>query len=108
MYRCKLRPFSHGETASYKKKFGDLESQKDLSPVTHVAKGENIPPFVILNVADHPETKGQSQRLAKALQEGGVPAKAIPAGKNRGTINSDLVYPMIRQPRRCTSSWIAC
>src|SRR5437867_11767289 len=35
----------------YKKKFGDGESQKDLSPVTHVAKEKKIPPFVILHVA---------------------------------------------------------
>src|SRR5262245_58017536 len=51
----------------YRRKFGDADSQKDLSPVTHVAKGKTIPPFLILHVADHPETKGQSQRLAKAL-----------------------------------------
>jgi acetyl esterase/lipase len=42
-------------------------------------------------VADHPETKAQSQRLAKALMEAGVSAKAYPAeSKNHGTINSDL------------------
>jgi arylformamidase len=78
----------------YKRKFGDTESQKDLSPVTHVAKGKDIPPFVILHVADHPETKGQSQRLAKALQEVGVSARAYPAeGKTHETINSDLGLP---------------
>jgi acetyl esterase/lipase len=78
----------------YKKKFGDAESQKDLSPVTHVAKGKDIPPFLILHVADHPETKAQSQRLAKALQEAGVSAKAYPAeGKNHTTINADLGLP---------------
>lgn len=75
----------------YKKKFGDEASQKDLSPVTHVAKGKSIPPFVILHVADHPEVRGQSLRLAKALQEAGVSAKAYPAeGKNHTTINSEL------------------
>jgi arylformamidase len=74
-----------------KQKFGDADSQKDLSPVKHVAKGKHIPPFLILHVADHPETKGQSQRLAKALQEVGVSATAYPAeGKTHGTINSDL------------------
>lgn len=78
----------------YKKKFGDADSQKDLSPVTHVAKGKRIPPFLILHVADHPETKGQSQRLVKALQEAGVPARAYPAeGKNHTTINADLGLP---------------
>jgi arylformamidase len=75
----------------YRKKFGDADSQKDLSPVTHVAKGNNIPPFLILHVADHPETKGQSQRLSKALQEAGVSAKTFPAEeKTHDTINSDL------------------
>jgi acetyl esterase/lipase len=78
----------------YKKKFGDAESQKDLSPVTHVAKGKHIPPFLILHVADHPETKGQSQRLVKALQAAGVSAKAYPAaGKTHNTINADLGKP---------------
>lgn len=78
----------------YKWKFGDAESQKDLSPVTHVATGKNIPPFVILHVADHPETRGQSQRLVKALQGVGVSAKAYGAeGKTHGTINSDLGLP---------------
>jgi arylformamidase len=78
----------------YKRKFGDAESQKDLSPVTHVAKGKSIPPFLILHVADHPETKAQSQRLAKTLQEAGVSAKAFAAeGKTHGTINSELGLP---------------
>ena len=78
----------------YKEKFGDADSQKDLSPVTHVAKGKNIPPVLILHVAEHPETKMQSQRLAKALQEAGVSAKAYPAeGKTHDTINADLGAP---------------
>jgi acetyl esterase/lipase len=78
----------------YREKFGDADSQKDLSPVTHVAKGKNIPPILILHVADHPETKLQSQRLAKALQEAGVLARAYPAeGKTHETINADLGLP---------------
>jgi arylformamidase len=79
---------------AYRKKFGDEPSQKDLSPVTHVARGKNIPPFLILHVAEHPETKAQSQRLVKVLEEAGVSAKAYPAeGKNHGTINADLGVP---------------
>ena len=62
--------------------------------VTHVAKGRHIPPVLVLHVADHPETKLQSQRLAKALQEAGVSAKAHPAeGKTHDTINADLELP---------------
>ena len=76
---------------SYMTTFGDAESQSDLSAVTHVAKGKSIPPFLILHVADHPETKAQSQRLVKVLQEAGISAKAYPAeGKNHTTINNDL------------------
>jgi arylformamidase len=78
----------------YKRHFGDVESQKDLSPVTHVAKGKKIPPFLILHVADHPETKGQSQRLVKALQGVGVSARAYPAkGKTHITLDSDIGKP---------------
>jgi acetyl esterase/lipase len=76
---------------SYRKTFGDEASQKNLSAVTHVAKGRNIPPFLILHVADHPETRAQSQRLVKVLQEAGISARAFPAeGKNHTTINNDL------------------
>ena len=79
---------------AYRAKFGDEGSQKELSPVTHVAKGKEIAPFLILHVADHPETGGQSQRLATALKEAGMSAAAFPAeGKNHGTINSDLGKP---------------
>ncbi|HEX4142780.1 MAG TPA: alpha/beta hydrolase [Pirellulales bacterium] len=78
----------------YGRKFGDEQSQRDLSPITHVAKGKHIPPFLILHVASHPETKGQSQRLVKALEEAGVSADAFAAeGKNHGTIKSDLGLP---------------
>ena len=51
---------------SYRMTFGDEASQKDLSAVTHVAKGKNIPPFLILHVADHPETK---LRVATSCRE---------------------------------------
>ena len=65
-----------------------------MSPVTHVAKGKNIPPFLILHVADRPETKAQSHWLAEKLKEAGVSAKVVAAeGKNHGTINADLGLP---------------
>ena len=65
-----------------------------MSPVTHVATGKNIPPFLILHVAGNPLTGGQAERLAKVLQAAGVSAKVVAAeGKNHGTINSDLGLP---------------
>jgi acetyl esterase/lipase len=89
-----IRTVEKKRAERYKMKFGDAASQKDLSPVSHVARGKNIPPFLILHVADHPETRAQSQRLAKALQAAGVSATAYPAaGKTHGTINSDLGLP---------------
>src|SRR5262249_38769726 len=56
--------------------------------------GKHIPPFLILHVADHPDTTGQSQRLFRALREAEVPARIHPAeGKNHTTINDDLGTP---------------
>jgi hypothetical protein len=50
----------HGEPPpknGHRQKFGnDPEKHKDYSAVTHVAKGKGIPPFLILYVADHPDT----------------------------------------------------
>jgi acetyl esterase/lipase len=78
----------------YRKAFGDEESQKALSPITHAARGKHIPPFLILHVATHPEVKMQSEKLAKALTGAGVPARAYPAeGKTHLTINSELGAP---------------
>ena len=79
---------------AYRHKFGDEVSQKDLSSVTHVARDKGIPPVLVLHVAGHPETTAQSQRLVKALQEAGIPARAYPAkGKNHDRINADLGNP---------------
>jgi len=78
----------------YKWKFGDEQSQTDLSPVSHVAKGKNIPPFLILHVAEHPETGAQSRRLVKVLEEAGVSAKAFPAaGSEHDKLNNGLGLP---------------
>jgi arylformamidase len=44
-------------SAMYGDVFGDARSQKGLSPITHVAKGKGIPPFLILHVADRPDSK---------------------------------------------------
>jgi acetyl esterase/lipase len=78
----------------YRRKFGDEASQKDLSPVTHVARDKGAPPFLILHVKGHPETTKQSQRLAVRLKEAGISATAYPAeGKDHGSINADLGLP---------------
>ena len=75
----------------YRRKFGKPVQQRALSAVAHAAPGKVIRPFLILYVADHPEVKLQSQRLAEALRAAGVRARAYPAeGKNHLSINSEL------------------
>src|SRR5262249_33748288 len=78
--------------ATFKQVFGETEgSHRELSPVMHVAKGKNIPSFLILHVADRPETRAQSQWFAEKLKEAGVSARVVAAeGKTHGTINADL------------------
>ncbi len=89
-----VRTVEDRRAKSYRTKFGDDEGQKELSPITHVVRGKTTPPFLILHVASHPETKEQSQRLAKALQNAGYTASTVPAvGKDHGSINADLGLP---------------
>jgi hypothetical protein len=77
-----------------KQRFGDEATHKDLSSITHILKGKHIPPFLTPYVADHPETKGQSQRLLQVLEAAGIPANTYAAeGKNHTTLNDDLGTP---------------
>lgn len=77
-----------------KERFGDERLQKEMSSITYTAKGKHIPPFLILYVADHPDTGGQSRRLFQSLKEAGVPARIFAAeGKDHKTINNDLGTP---------------
>src|SRR5689334_1019634 len=51
-------------------KFGnDPAKHRDFSAVTHVAKDKGIPAFLILYVADHPDTRAQALRLGNVLKE---------------------------------------
>ena len=75
--------------------FGSDEAgQKALSPISHIARDKWIPPFLILHVADRPDSRSQSEAFAKALRDAGVEANVLPAtGKTHATINSDLGLP---------------
>ncbi len=78
---------------SYLLKFPDLTSQKLLSSVLHVTKGRPIPPFLILYIADYPEThtEMQSQILAEALRRANISVGVVPChGKTHDTLNADL------------------
>ena len=88
----KMAPARQAEVDAHR--FGDDQLQSRLSPVTHIARGKNIPRFLIPYVADHPLTSSQSERLAAVLGEAGVPAKAYAAaGTDHTRINSELGLP---------------
>ncbi len=76
----------------HREKFGnDPEKHKDFSAVTHVAKDKGIPPFLLLHVAEHPDTTAQATRLATVLKGAGVPV-TVYGGRDttHGRINADL------------------
>lgn len=79
----------------HREKFGNTpEKHRDLSAVTHVAKGKNIPPFLILHVADHPDNAAQAQRLGAVLKEAGLPVTVFGAKETNHTrINAELGMP---------------
>ncbi len=52
----------------HREKFGTPEQHIDFSAVTHVARDKGIPPFLVLHVADHPDTTAQAQRLGSGAQ----------------------------------------
>jgi len=76
----------------HRQKFGnDPEKHRDFSAVTHVAKGKGIPPFLILHVAEHPDTSAQAKRLGAVLTEAAVPTKVFGAKDTwHDKINNDL------------------
>ena len=73
-------------------KFGDDPAKhRDFSPVTHVARGKGIPPFLILHIAGHPDTTAQARRMANVLEAAGIPVKVV-AGREatHAGINDNL------------------
>ncbi len=95
---AEIRRLAHAQPQvkfGHREKFGnDPEKHRNLSAVTHVAKGKNIPPFLILHVAGHPDTSAQAQRLGTVLGEFGIPAKVFAAKETtHSKINDDLGLP---------------
>ena len=80
---------------TYTAVFGEDEaSQKDLSPITYVAEGKDIPTFLILHVASRSDSTARSEAFADALEQAGVDAKVFAAeGKDHGSINRELGLP---------------
>jgi acetyl esterase/lipase len=80
---------------SYREKFGnDAAKHRDFSAVTHVAKDRGIPPFLILHVAEQPDTNAQANRLGNVLKAAGIPVTVFGAkATTHGKINTDLGLP---------------
>ena len=76
----------------HREKFGNTaEKHREYSAVTHVAKGKSIPPFLILHVADHPDTSAQAFRLGAVLQAAGVKTTVFGAkDTNHNKLNDRL------------------
>lgn len=88
----------HGMPAQkfgHREKFGnDPARHRDFSAVYHVARGKGIPPFLILYVADHPDTSAQAYRLGAVLKEANVPVRLFGAKNTWHTkLNDDLGPP---------------
>jgi arylformamidase len=79
----------------HREKFGnDPAKHKDFSAVTHVARGKDIPPFLILYVAGHPDTTAQAQRLGNVLKEAGIPVTLFGGRETtHNKLNADLGRP---------------
>jgi arylformamidase len=95
---AETRRRAHGQPQAkygHREKFGDDPAKhRDLSAVTHVARDKHIPPFLILHVAEHPDTTAQAQRLAAALKEVGVPVTVFGARETyHSKISGDLGKP---------------
>jgi acetyl esterase/lipase len=79
----------------HREKFGNEPAKhRDFSAVTHVAKDKGIPPFLIMHVADHPDTSAQAQRLASVLKSAGITVRVYSAREsNHSKINADIGLP---------------
>jgi acetyl esterase/lipase len=79
----------------HREKFGnDPAKHRDFSAVYHVSGGKGIPPFLVLYVANHPDTSAQAQRLGAVLKDAGVPVRLFGAnGSEHTKLNDDIGLP---------------
>jgi hypothetical protein len=76
-------------------KFGnDPEKHIDFSAVTHVKQGKGIPPFLVLYVAENPNTTAQARRLGAVLHKAEIPVQLFGARETTHTLlNNNLGLP---------------
>jgi len=82
-------------TFGHDRKFGgDPAKHRDLSAVTHVAPKKGISPFLLLHVAENPNTTAQAQRLASVLTTAGIPARVFGVSQTtHAQIDANLGVP---------------
>jgi arylformamidase len=92
--RCRVHGLPQAKFG-HREKFGnDPAKHRDFSAVTHVAKDKGIPPFLILHVADHPDTSAQARHLGNVLKKADVPVTVFGAKETtHNKINADLGLP---------------
>lgn len=76
-------------------KFGsDPAKHRDFSAVNHVSRDQGIPPFLLLYVAEHPDTSAQAKRLGAVLNNAGITAQLYGAkNSEHSKLNRDLGLP---------------
>jgi acetyl esterase/lipase len=79
----------------YTDAFGDDPADhRDASPITHIAAGKDIPPFLILYVATRRDGRLQSTQLSETLSRAGASAKLVAAeNKTHATISGEFGQP---------------
>src|SRR6266853_248565 len=92
--RCRVHGLPQAKFG-HREKFGnDPAKHRDFSAVTHVARERGIPPFLVLHVAEHPDTSAQAQRLGNVLKDAGVSTTVFGARETtHNKINADLGLP---------------
>lgn len=92
--RCRVHGLPQAKFG-HREKFGnDPAKHRDFSAVTHVAKDKGIPPFLILHVAEHPDTSAQARRLANVLKAAAIPVTVFGARETtHNKINANLGLP---------------
>jgi len=96
------------EQRIYEEAFGsDPALWEEASPITYVASGIGIPPFLIIHIADRDASRVQAQGFAAALNDAGVEAIVYEAdGKTHGTLNRELGLPG-DEPTEWVRTWLA-
>lgn len=89
LYEGKLFTFGH------RQKFENFPDRHTaFSAVTHVARGKDIPPFLILYFSGNPDTTAQAHRLEQVLKGAGISVTVYgEADSNHERLNDELGKP---------------